>query len=198
VLPGIGWHCLGPNVGEACADEGAEATARRAAAPALGQLLLVKPEQLDELGGRLEGVGDRATRAERERRKQPRIGLGNEGRAVEGLRAVERRQPSKIQIVGGEGLTDRDVLHESSVEVIAQRHIGHSERLRGADPLLRQVEALPAVKAGLCDSCRHQRIVRNTRGSVFSMCERSKTDERYPKYPRLPVERCAGYEDRRK
>jgi hypothetical protein len=30
------------------------------------------------------------------------------------------------------------------------------------------------------------------------MCERSKTDERYPKYPRLPVERCAGYEDRRK
>jgi hypothetical protein len=29
------------------------------------------------------------------------------------------------------------------------------------------------------------------------MCERSKTDERYPKYPRLPVERCPGYEDRR-
>jgi hypothetical protein len=54
-----------------------------------------------------------------------------------------------------------------------------------------------SVKAGLCDSCRHQRLVRNTRGSVFSMCERSKTDERYPKYPRLPVERCPGYEDRR-
>jgi hypothetical protein len=28
------------------------------------------------------------------------------------------------------------------------------------------------------------------------MCERSKTDERYPKYPRLPVARCAGYEKR--
>jgi hypothetical protein len=26
------------------------------------------------------------------------------------------------------------------------------------------------------------------------MCERSKTDDRYPKYPRLPVERCTGYE----
>jgi hypothetical protein len=25
------------------------------------------------------------------------------------------------------------------------------------------------------------------------MCERSKTDPRYPKYPRLPVKRCAGY-----
>jgi hypothetical protein len=50
--------------------------------------------------------------------------------------------------------------------------------------------------AGLCDSCRHQRIVRNTRGSEFSMCERSKTQPEYPKYPRLPVERCPGYEPR--
>jgi hypothetical protein len=51
------------------------------------------------------------------------------------------------------------------------------------------------MKAGLCDSCRHQRIVTNTRGSRFSMCQRSKTEpERYPKYPRLPVRECAGYE----
>jgi hypothetical protein len=52
------------------------------------------------------------------------------------------------------------------------------------------------MNAGLCDSCRHQKLIRNTRGSTFSMCERSKTDERYPKYPRLPVERCAGWERR--
>jgi hypothetical protein len=50
------------------------------------------------------------------------------------------------------------------------------------------------MQAGLCDSCAHQKLVRNTRGSVFSMCERSKTDERYPKYPRLPVRECAGWE----
>jgi hypothetical protein len=25
------------------------------------------------------------------------------------------------------------------------------------------------------------------------MCELSKTDARFPKYPRLPVERCPGY-----
>jgi hypothetical protein len=25
------------------------------------------------------------------------------------------------------------------------------------------------------------------------MCERSKTDERFPKYPRLPVTDCRGY-----
>jgi hypothetical protein len=47
--------------------------------------------------------------------------------------------------------------------------------------------------AGLCDTCKHQKLVRNTRGSVFSMCLRSRTDARYPKYPRLPVKECPGY-----
>ena len=49
--------------------------------------------------------------------------------------------------------------------------------------------------AGLCDRCLHQRVVRNTRGSAFSLCERSRREpERYPKYPRIPVLRCAGFE----
>jgi len=52
------------------------------------------------------------------------------------------------------------------------------------------------VKAGLCDSCRHQKLIRNTRGSTFSMCELSKADKRYAKYPRLPVKRCAGWKQR--
>jgi hypothetical protein len=52
------------------------------------------------------------------------------------------------------------------------------------------------VKAGLCDSCRHQKIVRSGRGSEFSMCLRSKTEERFPKYPRLPVLECPGYDRR--
>jgi hypothetical protein len=50
--------------------------------------------------------------------------------------------------------------------------------------------------AGLCDHCRHQRLVPNTRGSVFSLCERSRTDDRFPRYPRLPVLECAGFEPR--
>jgi hypothetical protein len=54
----------------------------------------------------------------------------------------------------------------------------------------------PTPAAGLCDSCRHQEIVRNTRGSAFSLCLRSRGDERYPRYPRLPVARCPGYEQR--
>jgi hypothetical protein len=50
------------------------------------------------------------------------------------------------------------------------------------------------MKAGLCDSCVHQRVVKNTRGSTFSLCERSKTQPEYPKYPRVPVRECSGYE----
>jgi hypothetical protein len=51
------------------------------------------------------------------------------------------------------------------------------------------------VNAGLCDRCAHQKLIANTRGSTFSMCLRHRTEpERFPKYPRLPVAACAGYE----
>ena len=49
--------------------------------------------------------------------------------------------------------------------------------------------------AGLCATCTHARSVTSARGSVFLMCERSRTDTRYPKYPRLPVVTCAGYDE---
>ena len=49
---------------------------------------------------------------------------------------------------------------------------------------------------GLCDSCVYQKLIRNTRGSTFSLCRRSKTDPSFPRYPRLPVRECRGYEAR--
>jgi hypothetical protein len=55
---------------------------------------------------------------------------------------------------------------------------------------------MSAPDAGLCDRCRHQRLIRNTRGSVFSLCERSKTDPDFPRYPRLPVASCPGFQAR--
>jgi hypothetical protein len=55
---------------------------------------------------------------------------------------------------------------------------------------------MPGPPVGLCDSCRHQQVVRNTRGSSFSLCRRSREDERYPRYPRLPVLTCPGHEPR--
>jgi hypothetical protein len=47
--------------------------------------------------------------------------------------------------------------------------------------------------AGLCATCIHCRLI-TTRRSSFYMCQRSFTDERFPKYPRLPVVRCIGHE----
>lgn len=53
---------------------------------------------------------------------------------------------------------------------------------------------LESERVGLCLTCQHMRLVRTDRGSVFSQCQRSATDPRYPKYPRLPVFHCPGYE----
>ena len=51
--------------------------------------------------------------------------------------------------------------------------------------------------AGLCETCAHQRLIKNTRGSEFSLCQRSKAEpDRFPRYPRLPVNACLGYEER--
>ena len=49
------------------------------------------------------------------------------------------------------------------------------------------------MNPGLCASCTYARIIESRRGSRFWMCELSKTDSRFPKYPPLPVVACAGY-----
>jgi len=38
------------------------------------------------------------------------------------------------------------------------------------------------------------RQIRSARGSIFYYCQRAETDESFPKYPRLPVLLCRGYE----
>jgi hypothetical protein len=54
---------------------------------------------------------------------------------------------------------------------------------------------LASPPAGLCNTCVHQQVVRTTRGSVFSLCRRSRDDaEHFLRYPRLPVVRCEGWE----
>lgn len=47
---------------------------------------------------------------------------------------------------------------------------------------------------GLCKTCRYVRIVRSGRNATYFLCERSKTDRRFEKYPRIPVLQCVGYE----
>jgi hypothetical protein len=47
---------------------------------------------------------------------------------------------------------------------------------------------------GLCASCRHSRVVISARGSRFVLCAFPPPRPDWPKYPRLPVLRCEGYE----
>ncbi len=49
-------------------------------------------------------------------------------------------------------------------------------------------------RVGLCFECRQARRITSDRGSVFYLCERSKTDSRFVPYPLLPVLACAGFE----
>ena len=51
---------------------------------------------------------------------------------------------------------------------------------------------------GLCARCKHVRIIRSDRGSIFYLCRRSATDPAYPQYPRLPVLNCRGQEAQEK
>ena len=51
-----------------------------------------------------------------------------------------------------------------------------------------------AGEAGLCASCKHVQLIKSDRGSVFYFCRLSMIDPQFPKYPRLPVLSCAGYE----
>lgn len=50
------------------------------------------------------------------------------------------------------------------------------------------------TRIGLCADCRHMRRIESARRSTFYRCHRSVTDPSYPKYPRLPVLTCRGYE----
>jgi len=50
------------------------------------------------------------------------------------------------------------------------------------------------ARVGLCTLCRHARVIRSAKDSEFWLCERSKLDPRFAKYPRLPVRTCAGFE----
>ena len=51
-------------------------------------------------------------------------------------------------------------------------------------------------RVGLCASCKHVRRITSDHGSVFYLCMLSAVDPRFPKYPRLPVFSCSGYEKR--
>lgn len=47
---------------------------------------------------------------------------------------------------------------------------------------------------GLCGACIHARRVDTSRGTSYSLCGLHASDPSYPKYPRLPVIACRGFD----
>ena len=50
------------------------------------------------------------------------------------------------------------------------------------------------AEAGLCGGCQHAKLNETRRGPVYLRCTRAEWDSRLPRYPRLPVSQCAGFE----
>ncbi|MGH7598788.1 MAG: hypothetical protein ACREOI_20740 [bacterium] len=53
---------------------------------------------------------------------------------------------------------------------------------------------LSNYEIGLCQTCCNVRVVNSGRGSTFYLCRLAEREPRFPKYPRLPVLACDGYE----
>lgn len=48
--------------------------------------------------------------------------------------------------------------------------------------------------SGLCSRCRFHTVIRSGKGSSYILCALSKTDRAFPKYPKLPVYECKGFQ----
>lgn len=50
------------------------------------------------------------------------------------------------------------------------------------------------AQPGLCAVCAHARTNTTRRGTTYLRCGRAATDDRFAKYPTLPVLACPGFE----
>jgi hypothetical protein len=67
-----------------------------------------------------------------------------------------------------------------------------SDKQSGIDTRANRARA--TLDPGLCADCVHAQQVMSARDSKFYLCRLSASDPRFPKYPRLPVLSCKGYE----
>jgi hypothetical protein len=51
------------------------------------------------------------------------------------------------------------------------------------------------AEPGLCAACLHAKVAQTRRGTAYLRCTRAAWDDRLPRYPRLPVTECAGFEE---
>jgi hypothetical protein len=50
------------------------------------------------------------------------------------------------------------------------------------------------AEAGLCAACQYPKLNETRRGTVYLRCTRAEWDATLPRYPRLPVTQCAGFD----
>jgi propionyl-CoA synthetase len=50
------------------------------------------------------------------------------------------------------------------------------------------------AEPGLCSGCQHAKLNETRRGTAYLRCTRAAWDTRLPRYPRLPVMECVGFE----
>ncbi len=50
------------------------------------------------------------------------------------------------------------------------------------------------LEPGLCRTCAHAKLNETRRGTAYLRCTRASWDPALPRYPRLPVTQCAGFE----
>jgi hypothetical protein len=50
------------------------------------------------------------------------------------------------------------------------------------------------AEPGLCAACQHAKLNETRRGTVYLRCLRAGWDSRLPRYPRLPVLQCVGFD----
>lgn len=72
-----------------------------------------------------------------------------------------------------------------------------SRRPKGRVPTREDLDRLAdaGVRPGLCATCRNARLLAS-RSSVFLRCALADVDPAFPRYPRLPVIECSGFDDR--
>jgi len=66
-------------------------------------------------------------------------------------------------------------------------HVTESE---SADSAWQKLGAEP----GLCRACQHAKLNETRRGTAYLRCTRAEWDAALPRYPRLPVTDCAGFD----
>jgi propionyl-CoA synthetase len=50
------------------------------------------------------------------------------------------------------------------------------------------------AEPGLCAVCQHAKLNETRRGTAYLRCTRAAWDTRLPRYPRLPVAQCVGFD----